>query len=158
MSDVMTPEQRSRCMSRIRGTNTSVEVRLRRSLWQTGLRYRLGRRLPGRPDITFVAARVVVFVDGCFWHACPYHGVAPKANAAFWRTKIGRNVQRDAEVNRLLRADGWTVLRIWEHEIEKDLANCVRRTAAAVKRAAATRRRASEARSRQRQDQASRRP
>src|SRR5205823_7364004 len=98
---------------RIRGSNTAVEVRFRCLLWRAGLRYVLGRRLPGRPDLTFVAARVAVFVDGCFWHACPAHGVAPKSNAEFWRAKIGRNVARDAEVNRQLRAGGLTVLRVW---------------------------------------------
>lgn len=147
MSDVMTPEQRSRCMSRIRGSNTAVEVRFRCLLWRAGLRYALGRRLPGRPDLTFVAARVAVFVDGCFWHACPAHGVAPKANAEFWRAKIGRNAARDVEVNRLLRAEGWTVLRVWEHEIELNAERCARRTAAAIRRSAANVQRATAARS-----------
>jgi DNA mismatch endonuclease, patch repair protein len=139
MSDVMTPEQRSRCMSRIRGSDTTVEVRFRRLLWRAGLRYTLRSALPGRPDLTFVAARVAVFVDGCFWHACPIHGVAPKSNADFWRAKIGRNKARDAEVNGLLKAEGWTVLRVWEHEIERDPVRCARRTAGAIQRAAAKR-------------------
>lgn len=146
MSDVMTPEQRSRCMSRIRGANTSVELRLRLSLWRAGLRYRLGRRLPGRPDLTFVGARVAVFVDGCFWHACPAHGVAPKSNALFWKTKIGGNVERDAQVNRILREDGWTVIRLWEHDVEDDLPRCVRKVVTTVRTSLVKVRRAAPAR------------
>jgi DNA mismatch endonuclease (patch repair protein) len=114
-------------MSKIRGKNTGPEVALRRALWAGGLRYRLGTKLPGRPDLTFPSARVVVFVDGCFWHACPAHATRPKTNAAFWTSKIGRNVERDREVTSLLVKDGWLVLRFWEHEVEKALPSVVER-------------------------------
>lgn len=71
-------------MSRVRDRDTKPELALRRRLWSIGLRYRLQYRLPGRPDLTFVGARVVVFVDGCFWHGCPIHATRPATNTEFW--------------------------------------------------------------------------
>lgn len=114
-------------MSRIKASDTKPEVALRRALWRAGLRYRLKQKLPGKPDLTFPAARLVVFVDGCFWHACPEHRTRPKTNAAFWRDKIGSNVARDRIVNAKLEKEGWNVLRFWEHEVEKDLGAVVAR-------------------------------
>lgn len=121
MPDVMTPEQRSRCMSRIRSTKTGPEMRLRQALWARCLRYRLNRKLPGKPDLVFVGARLAVFVDGCFWHGCPVHGTSPKSNQSYWTPKIARNRERDAIVSATLQSTGWTVLRFWEHEIEDNL-------------------------------------
>lgn len=69
-----------------------------------------------KADIVFRPARVAVFVDGCFWHACPLHGSAPKANAAWWQEKLRTNVERDRDTSERLEALGWTVIRIWEHE------------------------------------------
>ncbi len=120
-SDVMTPAQRSRCMSRIRNKNTKPELALRKELWASGLRYRIHCSLPGRPDIVFPGKRVAVFVDGCFWHGCPEHGVSPKTNAAFWKKKIRGNIERDTMITSKLKGLGWTVLRFWEHEINGDL-------------------------------------
>lgn len=108
-------------MSRIRGTDTQPELALRRALWRAGARYRLRQKLPGKPDLTFRASRVVVFIDGCFWHGCPEHQTQPKTNADFWKTKIGANVARDVQVNAILGAEGWTVLRFWEHEVDTAL-------------------------------------
>lgn len=101
-------------------------------LHRHGLRYRVdfpiavpGRR-PIRPDIAFTRARVAVFVDGCFWHGCPDHGSAPKANASYWLPKIARNRERDREADRLLAAADWLVVRIWEHESVEDATSLVR--------------------------------
>ncbi len=121
MTDVMTPEQRSRCMSRIRGRNTGPELALRKRLWAEGYRYRLYAPLPGRPDLVFPRLKLAIFVDGCFWHGCPIHGVKPKSNAKFWLRKLHQNKVRDRRTNDLLRAEGWTVLRFWEHEINSSL-------------------------------------
>lgn len=121
MPDVMTPEQRSRCMSRIRSEKTGPEMRLRRALWIRGVRYRLHRKLPGKPDLAFADRRLAVFVDGCFWHGCPVHGTSPKSNQSYWGPKIARNRKRDARVSAALRLEGWTVLRFWEHQIESAL-------------------------------------
>src|SRR5689334_11075326 len=118
----MTRAQRSRCMARIRGRDTGPEIKLRKALWQLRLRYRLRHPLDGKPDIVFVKKRVAVFVDGCFWHGCPTHSNLPKNNAAFWATKLSRNKARDKQVTRILRRNGWTVIRVWEHALEKNAA------------------------------------
>nr|WP_172649152.1 very short patch repair endonuclease [Bradyrhizobium elkanii] len=118
--DVLTPRQRSHCMSRIRGRDTKPELILRRALWSAGLRYRLHHKVTGRPDIAFPGSRVAVFCDGCFWHGCPDHSVSPKTNASFWRSKIGKNRARDERVAAALTAEGWKVIRFWEHEIKSD--------------------------------------
>lgn len=101
--------------------NTAPEMRLRKALWARGCRYRLHAHIPGSPDIVFAAARLAVFVDGCFWHGCPEHYTAPVANSEFWRMKLERNVSRDRSVDRTLATAGWKVLRFWEHEIDASL-------------------------------------
>lgn len=99
---------------------TAAEHALRSELHRRGLRYRLHRRpirgLRREADIVFLRARVAIFVDGCFWHACPMHATWPKANAEFWRQKIERNRERDTETNARLIDDGWAVVRVWEHD------------------------------------------
>ena len=126
-TDVMTREQRSHCMSRIRGKDTVPEMTLRRALWARGLRYRLHYRITGRPDIVFPGRKTAIFIDGCFWHGCPAHRTYPKNNADFWRTKIENNVARDADVTKILETEGWTVLRFWEHQIKLELSSIVDR-------------------------------
>lgn len=133
-SDVLTPEQRNRCMSRIKGRNTGPELRLRKVLWRRGIRYRLNSEITGRPDLVFPKQRVAVFVDGCFWHGCPQHGSRPKANSAFWNDKIERNIERDRFVTEELQRQGWTVLRFWEHEVESNVADVADRISDGIKR------------------------
>lgn len=116
---------KSEQMARVRSKDTAPELTLRQALWQHGLRYRLRPRLPGTPDLCFVSSRVAVFVDGCFWHGCPQHYSAPVRNAAFWSRKVERNLERDRRTQAALEADGWTVLRVWEHEVKSDLAGVV---------------------------------
>jgi DNA mismatch endonuclease, patch repair protein len=104
-------------MQRVKRTNTGPEIALRSALHRLGLRFRIHRRdLPGRPDIVFPGAKLVVFMDGCFWHGCPIHHVDPKANAVFWRKKVEENQARDDRNNLLLNTLGWEVIRVWEHE------------------------------------------
>jgi DNA mismatch endonuclease (patch repair protein) len=136
LSDVHTPAQRSYNMSRIRGRNTRPELALRKALWREGLRYRLSVNLPGRPDLTFRKTKVVVFVDGCFWHACPKHLIWPRNNANFWKRKISGNVARDKKATRELRRTGWLVFRFWEHDVECRLQRCVNRVISTVKQRA----------------------
>jgi len=81
--------------------------------------WRRHQPLPGTPDFVFPKHRLALFVDGCFWHACPLHATKPKGNAAFWRRKLAANKARDRRVNWALRRAGWRVLRIWEHELTK---------------------------------------
>lgn len=119
-------------MGRVRHSDTAAELHLRRALHRLGLRYRLRYRLPGSPDVTFVAARIALFVDGCFWHGCPEHGTWPKSNADFWKAKILRNRERDAIVDARVREMGWTPMRIWEHEVRADAIAVAQRVAVVV--------------------------
>lgn len=121
MVDVLSREQRSHCMASIKRRNTTPEIQLRKALWSMGLRYFVRTSLPGRPDIVFSRKKVAIFVDGCFWHKCPIHYQAPTTNADFWERKIEKNVERDQLTNIKLADTGWTVIRIWEHEIRQDL-------------------------------------
>lgn len=125
--DVLTREQRSYNMSRIRGQDTGPELLLRKSLWKMGFRYRTHYKLPGKPDVVFVSRRIAIFVDGCFWHGCPVHGVRPKTNAAFWEKKIQSAIDRDKKNKVLLEKEGWTVLHFWEHEVEEDLEGLIKK-------------------------------
>ncbi|MGQ0823754.1 MAG: very short patch repair endonuclease [Actinomycetota bacterium] len=103
-----------------RQRDTAPEMAIRHLLHSRGLRYRVNvapvSGVRCRADMVFPGARVAVFVDGCFWHGCPTHGTVPKANAEWWRSKLDRNVQRDHENDERLRAEGWAVIRVWEHE------------------------------------------
>lgn len=102
-------------------SDTKPEVALRSALHRHGLRFRkdypirTGGGRPIRADIAFMKVRLAVFVDGCFWHGCPEHGVTPIANADYWVPKLARNAERDRESANRLREAGWEVLRIWEH-------------------------------------------
>jgi DNA mismatch endonuclease (patch repair protein) len=115
-------EGRSANMRANRRTDTKPEVALRRALHHQGYRFRKDFRLDlsggarVRPDIAFTARRVAVFVDGCFWHACPEHGTRPANNVWYWEPKLRRNVERDRAADAALAADGWDVVRVWEHE------------------------------------------
>jgi len=120
----------SRRMRRVRRHDTAPEMGVRSCLHRLGLRYRVHvRPVTGclaRPDIVFTRARVVVFVDGCFWHACPKHASWPKTNKEWWRRKILANVKRDRKHDAELRGAGWTVVRIWEHEAPDSAARRIR--------------------------------
>lgn len=119
-------------MRRQRQRDTAPEVALRSALHRLGLRFRVDYKLGGlrrRADLAFPTERVAVFVDGCFWHGCPEHGTAPKANAAWWRDKIAANVARDRDTVARLEEAGWLVVRVWEHEAISD---SMSRIAAAV--------------------------
>jgi DNA mismatch endonuclease, patch repair protein len=108
-------------MQRQKRFATRPELDLRRLVHAQGLRYRVDAPLPipgrrRRADLLFSRAKVAVFVDGCYWHACPIHGTKPRANAAWWAEKLARNVERDRDTDRRLERLGWTTLRFWEHE------------------------------------------
>jgi DNA mismatch endonuclease (patch repair protein) len=103
-----------------RRRDTAPELALRMALRGRGLRYRVDiapvRGVRRRADLVFARGRLAVFVDGCFWHACPEHATWPKINAAWWRAKIRANVARDRDTDAKLRAAGWDVIRAWAHE------------------------------------------
>jgi DNA mismatch endonuclease (patch repair protein) len=106
-----------------RRADTKPELSLRSALHRRGLRFRVhlpvivgGLRVV--PDVFFPKARMAVFVDGCLWHRCPEHGTTPRSNAEYWSAKLARNVDRDRRVDEGLRMGGFTVIRVWEHEIK----------------------------------------
>lgn len=108
-------------MRAVKGANTGPEMIVRRLAHRLGYRFRLHQaHLPGRPDLAFSRLRKIIFVNGCFWHGhnCLRGARAPKTNAVYWRTKIERNRQRDAQTVRKLNQQGWAVLVLWECELK----------------------------------------
>ncbi|BES62839.1 very short patch repair endonuclease [Dysgonomonas capnocytophagoides] len=125
-----TPE-RSCLMKKIKSNNTKPEIKLRKALWATGIRYRLNvTKLPGKPDIVIQRYKLIIFVDGEFWHGYRWEEkkVKIKANRDYWIKKIERNMQRDIHNIQLLQNLGYTVIRFWEHEIKEDIQSCINRT------------------------------
>ena len=138
MADIMTKEERSIRMSRIRSASTKPEIKLRHALWRLGFRYRTNdKNLPGKPDIVLPRYRSVVFVHGCFWHGhkgCPTSHV-PETNTDFWTAKIARNQERDQDVWRKLEAKGWSVVIVWECQLKKaNLEGTINRVAGEIVR------------------------
>ncbi|XKH57859.1 very short patch repair endonuclease [Citricoccus nitrophenolicus] len=118
-----------RSMRSNRGRDTKPELRVRRLVHAKGMRYRVNARpIPGlrrTADLLFSKARVIVLIDGCFWHGCSIHYTPPKTNSEFWVSKIQQNRARDAETVALLEAADWTVLRFWEHSDPVDIADAI---------------------------------
>ncbi|MEN9675162.1 MAG: hypothetical protein RIS76_1058 [Verrucomicrobiota bacterium] len=121
MPDVFTKAKRSQVMSRIRGQgNKATELALANLLRANCITgWRRHQPVFGKPDFIFRVHRVAVFVDGCFWHACPKHSKTPSTNRKFWTEKLSRNAARDRHVARALGLRGWRVVRIWEHDLQK---------------------------------------
>ena len=120
MADILTPEQRRKCMAAVKGANTRPEMIVRKYLFSKGLRYRVNnRKLPGSPDIVLRKYRTVIFVDGCFWHGhegCKLFKL-PQSNRQYWEHKIRLNYAHDYRANVELKLLGWRVIRIWECEL-----------------------------------------
>lgn len=122
-----TPE-RSSLMKKIKSNNTKPEIKLRKALWAAGIRYRLNvTKLPGKPDIVIQKHKLIIFIDGEFWHGYKWEEKKQKikANREYWIKKIERNMQRDIENTQLLQDLGYIVIRFWEHEIKKDISSCI---------------------------------
>lgn len=122
-----TKEQISYNMQQVKNKDSDIEIKLRKELWARGIRYRKNvNKIIGKPDIVFIGKKVAVFCDSEFWHGYNWEERKRdfKSNREFWIPKIERNMQRDIEVNEQLTADGWTVLRFWGREIEKNCAEC----------------------------------
>jgi len=126
-----------RSMRSNRSRNTGPEKLLRSALHRAGLRFRIHRRpMTGvrcEVDILFSAARLAVFIDGCFWHGCPAHATRPALNAEWWATKLDGNIQRDRANDALLAQAGWHVLRFWEHEAPEMVVGQIRAELAVLK-------------------------
>ena len=126
--DDLTPEQRKKNMRAIRSKDTTIELALRKALWQRGIRYRKNYKgLIGKPDIVITKYRIAVFCDSDFWHGYDWENRKSriKSNQNYWIPKIERNMKRDQEVTLALVNQGWIVLRFWEHTIRKELEECV---------------------------------
>lgn len=116
MADFMTPEQRKRCMAKIRGKGTAPELNIRKALWHAGFRYRLETKLPGKPDIVLKKHKVAIFVHGCFWHShsgCQKSKL-PTTRKDFWANKITANALRDKKNISALTSSGWRIAIVWE--------------------------------------------
>lgn len=133
--DDLTPEQRRKNMQAIKSKDTSIEIALRKALWNRGIRYRKNYKLlPGKPDIAITKYKIAVFCDSDFWHGYDWENRSQRimSNREYWIPKIERNMQRDCEVNELLKKEGWTVLRFWEYQIKKELPACVEKIVSTI--------------------------
>ena len=122
-------------MKRVKQKDTAAELSLRSALHGSGLRYRLHRRIEGVVvDVIFVASKVAIFIDGCFWHGCPMHATFPKSNQSYWLPKLAENRERDLRQSEKLRLAGWRVIRLWEHECLPTTPKTIGRIAKVVSR------------------------
>lgn len=128
MADKFSKAKRSAIMSRIRSKNTSLEIEFRKLLWKNGLgRYRIHYNLPGKPDIVYVSKKIVIFLDGDFWHGYNWKKLGKVPPRKYWQKKIQKNIDRAKKYNKMLKKDGWKVFRFWEHEIKKNSNSCIKR-------------------------------
>ncbi len=135
MADDLTPEQRRRNMQAIRSKDTSIELALRKALWERGIRYRKNyKKLIGKPDIAITKYKIAVFCDSDYWHGYDWENRNQriKSNRDYWVPKIERNMERDREVTSALQSEGWLVIRFWEWQIKKHLDECVEEVLRAV--------------------------
>ncbi|MCL2210555.1 MAG: very short patch repair endonuclease [Treponema sp.] len=126
--DTLTPEQRHKCMSRIRSKNTSIEILLCKALWREGVRYRKNYfKLPGKPDIAVTKYKIAIFCDGELWHGKNWVNRKDeiKTNNDYWVKKIERNIERDNKVEKELERMGWVIFRYWGNDIKNNLSGCV---------------------------------
>ncbi len=131
MADNLTPVQRRRNMQHIKAENTSIELLLRKALWEKGYRYRKNyKALPGHPDIALTKYKIAIFCDGEFFHGKDWEVLKPRLeksnNSLYWIGKITRNMERDDEINKQLLFLGWTVIRFWGNEIKRNTGECIR--------------------------------
>lgn len=115
-------------MSAVRSKNTKIEIKFRKMLRNIGYKFRQNAgNYFGKPDIVFKKYKTVIFIDSCFWHGCPYHCRMPHSNRAYWNAKIKRNIRHASEVNEWYKKKGWVVLRFWEHRINDNLSECIKK-------------------------------
>ena len=131
MTDLLSPEKRSWNMSKIHGTDTSIEIKVRKYLFSKGFRFRKNdKRFAGKPDIVLPKYKTVIFIHGCFWHRHPNckDATTPKTRTDFWQAKFNKNIENDAKNVKALTDDGWKVIILWECEINKDFDNLMNKT------------------------------
>lgn len=121
MADVFSKEKRSEIMSRIRGTNTSIEMEVFRYLRRKGVYFQKHyRKVPGNPDIALPRKKKAIFIDGDFWHGWQYKKTIDRLPSNYWKDKIAKNIERDKTHRGKLKAMGWRILRIWQHRLERN--------------------------------------
>jgi DNA mismatch endonuclease (patch repair protein) len=127
IADNVSTETRTRTMRKVRSRDTKLERAFRQALIAQGLRgYRVApSNVVGKPDVVYLRAKFAIFVDSCFWHGCPDHCRRPSSNVEYWNSKITRNKARDERVSTSLAEQGWTILRIWEHDLRENPASVV---------------------------------
>lgn len=123
MPDAFSKKKRSQIMSKIKSRETKLELNFKELL--TGLRFRYQPKVIGKPDFASKKLKIAIFVDSCFWHKCPRHFRKPNSNKSYWKPKINRNFERAKEVNKILKKEGWKIIRFWEHEVMKHPKKCV---------------------------------
>ena len=126
MADIFSKEKRSWVMSRIRGTNTKIDLKMRDMLKENRMSFEMYPKMFGNPDFVNRRKKIVIYCDGDFWHGYRYFE-KKRPSKKFWRDKIETNMKRDQRYSRKLRRDGWSVLRFWEHDIEKNPEKCISR-------------------------------
>lgn len=121
MTDIVSKQKRSEIMSRVKSRDSKIEILFRKELWKAGFRYRKnsGKHF-GRPDIVLPEYKMTIFVDSCFWHGCKKHCRIPLVRKSYWTKKITRNTERDKEVSKHYKKQGWKIFRIWEHDLKKN--------------------------------------
>lgn len=114
-------------MSRVKNKDSGIEIIFRKELWKNGFRYRKNSsKYFGKPDIVLRRYKTVIFIDSCFWHGCPKHLRMPSSNQRYWKAKIIRNKERDKDINSYYRKNNWRIIRLWEHNILKNLKKCTK--------------------------------
>lgn len=132
--DNIAPEIRKKTMRAIKSSNTFLENRVKKALWNKNLRYRKSEKaLFGKPDICFISKKIVIFIDSCFWHGCPEHCRMPHSNIDYWENKILKNKIRDEKVNKYYSENGWVCIRVWEHELKENFDLAISRIEELVK-------------------------
>ncbi|MEW9053959.1 MAG: very short patch repair endonuclease [Neobacillus sp.] len=131
MTDNLTKEQRTKNMKAIK-SQSALENKVSKALWNMGFRFRKNAKLFGKPDISIKKYKIVIFIDSCFWHSCPIHGNIPKSNTDYWVKKLERNKLRDIEVNKFYQENNWNQLRVWEHEFKEDFNSALNKIASYI--------------------------
>jgi DNA mismatch endonuclease (patch repair protein) len=119
-TDIYSKKKRSKIMGSIKGRDNLLELKFEKILKDAGLKFkRNAEELPGKPDVVFKNKKIIIFVDGCFWHGCKKHFSLPKSNQWFWKNKIEGNINRDKSINKFYKNMGWRILRIWQHDMTR---------------------------------------
>lgn len=127
MADNLSKQHRKKTMQAVKSSSTRLEKYVTKKLWGRGLRFNKNvAALVGKPDIAIKKYRMVIFLDSCFWHGCPYHSEIPKTNRSFWKEKISRNRANDKKVTRWYKTNKWEILRYWGHSVNKRPDKCIK--------------------------------